>query len=365
MSKRIYLRNLPIGGGAPVSVQAMAKSSLSQGEAIFSEVKQLIQAGADAIRVAVKVVDEAKVLRKLIDEFSSFDIPFIADVHFNYKVAIESIKAGVDGLRLNPGNISDERRLSEILKAVFDFNPKIVIRVGVNSGSLPESVKGLPKVEAMVQTAQGYIKRLEDFGFYNIKVSIKSSDVRETIIANRLFSRVSQYPIHLGVTATGTFEMGIVKSAIGIGALLVDGIGDTLRVSLSGDSVSEVKLGKEILKALSLRLGVDIISCPTCGRCNVNLTEIVKELNSLIDKQPQLFSTVKKIAVMGCEVNGPGEACEADIGVAYAKGYALLFKAGKVIRRVEKSLVIEALKEELSLLKKVVLKKEIRDGSVR
>ncbi len=350
LSRKIYLKNLPIGGGSAISVQTMTKLPTRDYPALAMQIRQLIVAGADVIRVSVKFNEDVPSLARVVKEF---DVPIVADIHFNYRLAIEAIKAGCAGIRLNPGNISDGRRIKEILKAVEDFNPSLVIRVGINSGSLPEGLADMPAADAMVKAAQRYISLLEDRGFFNIKVSLKSSDVMTTIRANEMFRNVSDYPLHIGVTATGDMESGIVKSSIGIGALLSRGIGDTLRVSLSGPPMEEVKLGRSILRFLGMGQGVDIIACPTCGRAYVDAKPLVQELKGLVEEFPDRFSHISRIAVMGCEVNGPGEAMDADIGVACAKGYAIIFRNGRALRRVKESDIMQALLEEVDALKEV------------
>ena len=350
VSKRIYLKDLPIGGGSAVSVQTMTKLPTRDYPALVMQIRQLVAAGADVIRVSVKFKDDIPSLARVIREF---EVPIVADIHFNHRLAIEAIKAGCAGIRLNPGNISQRRRIKEILKAVEDFNPSLVIRVGINSGSLPNDLSDMPAADAMVKAAQRYISLLEERGFFNIKVSLKSSDVMTTIRANELFRSVSDYPLHIGVTATGDMESGIVKSSIGIGALLSRGIGDTIRVSLSGSPVDEVMLGRSILRFLGLGDGVDIIACPTCGRSYVDAKPLVRELKDLVESFPERFSHISKIAVMGCEVNGPGEAMDADIGVACAKGYAIIFRNGRALRRVKESDIMQALLEEVDALREV------------
>ncbi len=349
-SRRIFLKNLPIGGESEISIQTMAKVPTSDWDLLFSQVCSLFRLGADVVRVAVKFPSDVENLARLVKEFPNE--PIVADLHFNHKLAIEVVKTGVAGIRLNPGNISDEKKIREILKAVNDYNPQLVIRVGMNSGSIPQDLKNKKMADALVEGALRYISVLEGMGFFNIKVSLKASDVLTTIEANEKFRAISDYPLHLGVTATGDPISGIVKSSIGIGNLLLKGIGDTIRVSLNAGPEDEIKVARKILSALGLGKGVDLIACPTCGRALVDIRPIVKELSELIDQQPELFSGITRIAVMGCEVNGPGEAEDADLGVACGRGWALLFSHGKVIRRVRFNDIIKSIVDEASRMRK-------------
>ncbi len=347
-SRKIYLKDLPIGGGAPISIQTMTKVPTYDFQALISEVEALLSAGADVIRVAVKFPGDVESLRRLLKRFPQGR--FVADIHFNHKLAVEVIRLGVAGVRLNPGNISDPVKIKEILKAKDDYNPGLVIRIGVNSGSIPQDLRSKPLPEAMVESALRYISILEDLHFFNLKVSLKASDVPATVMANRLFRDRSDYPLHLGVTATGDYLSGIVKSSLGIGALLLEGIGDTIRVSLTAPSIEEVRIGKKILSALNLGGEVNIISCPTCGRCFVDIRPLVEELRRIVDSDPKRFSGIRKLAIMGCEVNGPGEAEDADVGVACGRDWALIFSRGKVLRRVRSDDIINALIEEVDRL---------------
>jgi len=322
----------------------MAKSATQNKRALFAEIKSLLKAGAQAIRIGLKYESDVDVFSEAIKRFPC---PFIADVHFNYKIALQAITANAQGLRLNPGNISNKKILKEIVSAIKSENPKIAIRVGVNSGSIEDKYRKRPLHKAMVLSALGYVKRLQDAGFSNIKVSLKGSDVISTIEANREFAQRSDLPLHLGVTATGEPEVGLVKSDIGIGCLLASGIGDTIRVSLADSSVKEVLAAKNILAALAMLPGeVDIIACPTCSRASVDIKPIVKEVSDLVRREKKLFANIKRIAVMGCEVNGPGEARDADIGIACGKGKAFLFKGDKIIREFPASDILKEIKKE-------------------
>ncbi len=355
LSRQIFLKNLPIGGGVKISLQTMTKVPTSNWELLFHQVQKVIEHGADIVRVAVKYPSDVKNLCRLVNEFAQ---PIVADIHFNHKLAIEAIKAGVAGIRLNPGNISDRSKIREILKAVRDYNPNLVIRVGMNSGSIPDDLRTKDMVEALVQGALRYVSILEDEGFFNIKVSLKASDVLTTIEANKRFRDLSDYPLHLGVTATGDSLSGIVKSSIGIGSLLLHGIGETIRVSLNASPIEEVRVGRKILSALGLGGGVDLIACPTCGRALVDIKPIVQELADLIENKPRLFAGITRIAVMGCEVNGPGEARDADLGVACGKGWGLLFAKGRAIRRVRFDDIINSMIEEAARIR------EEKDGII-
>ncbi|PIQ88894.1 MAG: 4-hydroxy-3-methylbut-2-en-1-yl diphosphate synthase [Candidatus Omnitrophica bacterium CG11_big_fil_rev_8_21_14_0_20_42_13] len=340
-SKEIKIGNVKIGAGHPIAIQSMAKVDTRNIAAVSSQIKQMQKCGCEVVRVAVKDKDAACAIRRIK---SKINIPLVADIHFNYELALFSIENGADKIRLNPGNIYKKDQVSKI--AAMANKAGIPIRVGVNSGSMR---KYSPNVEGMVKSALSYINMLEDFGFYNIVVSLKASSVSETIEAYRKFAKKSRYPLHLGITATGTTEEGRIKSAIGIGALLADGIGDTIRVSLTADPLEEIEAAKEILKALNLRsFGPEIISCPTCGRCEVDLINMVKKLEGkLSTASSQLSTRPIKLAVMGCEVNGPGEARAADFGIAFGKTSGVLFRDKKIVKRIKKAEAIKEIFKEL------------------
>ncbi|MCX5687008.1 MAG: flavodoxin-dependent (E)-4-hydroxy-3-methylbut-2-enyl-diphosphate synthase [Candidatus Omnitrophica bacterium] len=314
---------LLIGGGAPVSIQSMTKVGTSDARACVSQIKALEAAGCEIVRVAVKSLKDAEAIK---DIKKKIRIPLVADIHFNYRLALAAIKSGADKIRLNPGNIRKREEIAEVVKAAR--KAKISIRIGVNSGSMKDG---------LVESAVNYIKIFKALNFHDIIISLKASDVVTTVEAYRKMSEVCDYPLHLGVTAAGPYDSGIVKSSIGIGALVLDGIGDTIRVSLTSDPVEEIIAAKRILSALNLRrFGPEIISCPTCGRCQVDLAEIVKRLErklSTTDYGPSTKHPLS-IAIMGCEVNGPGEAKEADIGIAFGKDSGMIFKKGKIIKKV-------------------------------
>jgi (E)-4-hydroxy-3-methylbut-2-enyl-diphosphate synthase len=340
-TRQISIGPVKIGGYAPISVQSMTKTDTRDIWKTVLQIRRLEKAGCEIIRVAV--VDE-EAARAITQIKKKIQVPLIADIHFHPRLALVALESGADGLRINPGNIGGRGRLKPIVTEARDRS--IPIRIGVNAGSLEKDLLerfGGATSEAMVTSALRTIEWMEDLGFYLIKVSLKASDVPRTVEAYRLFSKKSDYPLHLGVTEAGKGSGAIVKSSIGMGLLLSEGIGDTLRVSLTGDPVEEVRIAYEILRALNLRKrGVEIISCPTCGRCEVDLTHLVEKVERAVKK----IATPLTVAIMGCVVNGPGEAKEADIGIAGGKGVGVLFKKGKVIRKFrEKDFVPVLLKE--------------------
>jgi len=341
MTKPVTIGNIKIGSKYPIRIKGMLKKSLSNKDALLKEALDLKKEGADIIRVAIKNRDDSNILSYLK---KNLDIPFVADIHFNYKLALEAIDAGFDGIRLNPLNIKDINGIREVIKKAK--TKKTHIRVGINSGGFKKRLSKEKLANEMVKNALEFIKLLEKEEFQNISVSLKASDVSTTILANRILSKKTDYPIHLGVTATGTFLEGIVKSVLGIGILLNEGIGNILRVSLTSDSVLEIKIAKFILQALNLRyFSPEIISCPTCSRTQVDLIKIVNEFQNRLDFLSS-SNLPKKIAIMGCEVNGPGEASVADIGIAFGNKRAILFKKGKIVRVLkEDNLIEEFLKE--------------------
>ena len=331
-----------VGGGNRISVQSMTNTDTRDAAATAAQINALAAAGCDIVRVAVP--DEAAA-RAVADIKRQISLPLVVDIHFDYRLALLCMENGADKVRINPGNIGDINKV----RAVCDMAKEkhIPIRIGVNGGSLEKHLLqkyGAPTAQALVESALGHVKLLEECGFYDTVLSLKASDVPTMIEAYRLAHEACDYPLHLGVTEAGTYESGTVKSAVGIGALLADGIGDTIRVSLTDDPVREVSAGIEILKALGLRKsGVTFVSCPTCGRCQIELIQIanrVYELTKNLDKDI-------KIAVMGCAVNGPGEARDADIGIAGGNGEGLLFKKGEIVRKVPQDDIIEALMQEI------------------
>ncbi len=326
---QISIGPVKIGGGAPIPVQSMTKTDTRDIRKTVRQIRRLEEAGCEVVRVAVVDEDAARAITEIKKRIH---IPLIADIHFHSHLALLALKSGADALRINPGNIGGRDRLKAVVAEAKSRS--VPIRIGVNSGSLEKDLLkrfGGTTAEAMVSSAMRAIEWMEDVGFYSIKVSLKASDVVRTVDAYRLFSQKSDYPLHLGVTEAGRGSGAVVKSSIGIGLLLKEGIGDTLRVSLTGDPVEEVHVGYEILRALNIRKrGVDIISCPTCGRCQVDLTRLVEKVERRVEK----ILTPLTVAIMGCVVNGPGEAKEADIGIAGGKGAGVLFKKGKIVRKL-------------------------------
>lgn len=345
-TRQISVGKIKIGGGAPISIQSMTNTKTQDAAATIEQIQRLAAEGCDIVRVAVPDMMAAKTLGKII---SAVDVPIIADIHFDYKLALESIVQGVAALRLNPGNIGGAAHVREVVKSARVAN--IPIRIGVNAGSLSRKLLakyGGATPEALVESALEHVAILEAEDFFDIKISLKAHDVPLTLAAYRLMSTKKNYPLHLGITEAGTVNTGVIKSAVGIGALLAEGIGDTIRVSLTGDPVVEVTVAKEILKSLGLRDGgVTLIACPTCGRTKIDLPAIAAQVEEKI-------SSIKKtmtVAVMGCVVNGPGEARTADVGIAGADGEGIIFRKGVIVRKVpESELVNELFKEIDSIL---------------
>jgi len=338
----VNVGNIPVGGGFPISVQSMTTARTQDVPTVVREIQKLTTAGCQIVRVSV--VDEAAA-RALAEIKRQIAVPLVADIHFDYRLALMAIDAGVDKIRINPGNIGNNRRVKEVLQAAQVAG--IPIRIGVNSGSLEKSLLQQsvhPTAEAMVASAAKHIELCRENNFEDLIVALKSSNVNLMIAANRLFAEQYDYPLHLGVTEAGPYRQGVIKSAIGIGTLLAEGIGDTIRVSLTDDPVEEVYAGREILKSLNLtHLGITLVSCPTCGRAEVDIIGITKEVeNRIRDMQKSLT-----VAIMGCAVNGPGEAREADLGIAGGKQVFLLFKKGKIIARIPESRAVERLLEEI------------------
>jgi (E)-4-hydroxy-3-methylbut-2-enyl-diphosphate synthase len=341
-TRQVMIGNVKVGGGAPVSVQSMCNTDTKDVPATISQIKRLEKAGCDIARLAVPDMDAATCLGKIKD---SINLPLVADIHFDYRLALEAIERGVDALRINPGNIGDRVRVEQVVRAAKAR--KIPIRIGVNSGSLEKDLLnkhgGKPCAKALVESALRNVRIFEDLGFRDIKISIKSSDVLTTVEAYRLISKKVNYPLHLGVTEAGTRVRGAVKSAVAMGILLYEGIGNTIRVSLTDDPVEEVAVGFQILGALGIRRrGIDLISCPTCGRAEVDLIRIANE----VEKRLGHIKEPMKVAVMGCVVNGPGEAKDADFGVACGKGVGLFFRKGKVVSKIAENEIVQAILAE-------------------
>lgn len=342
MTKKINIGGTFVGGGAPVSIQSMTNVKTKDIEKTAEQINELAANGCEIIRVAVPDMESAIAIDKIKSRIS---IPLVADIHFDYKLALECIKRGADKIRINPGNIGSKERVRKVAEAAGEKG--IPIRIGVNGGSLePHILKkyGRPTPEGMVDSALYHIKLLEDCGFYDIAVSLKASDVKTTVEAYRIMSKKCDYPLHLGVTEAGTVWGGTIRSAMGIGALLLDGIGDTIRVSLTADPVEEIIAAKEILRSAGLRdNGVRVVSCPTCARCQINMIPIAEKVTKAVEK----FKKPMKVAVMGCAVNGPGEAKDADIGVAGGNGCGLIFKKGKILQRVPEDRIFAELMLEI------------------
>jgi (E)-4-hydroxy-3-methylbut-2-enyl-diphosphate synthase len=338
ITKKVFVGDVPIGGGEPISIQSMTKTKTEDIKSTINQIKELEDYGCQIVRVAVPNINAALATKEIRKKIK---IPLVADIHFDYRLALTALDEGVDKIRINPGNIGSIKRIHKILEKAKERS--VPIRIGVNSGSLEKDIfEKYQKVtpEALVESALRNIKICEDADFDKIVISIKSSDVCLMINAYRLISNKMDYPLHIGVTEAGTLWSGTIKSSIGIGALLADGIGDTIRVSITGSPVEEVKVAKEILKSLNIRNdNVILISCPTCGRLQADLIPIVEQL----EKEMYRINKPLKIAIMGCAVNGPGEAREADIGVAFGKKSALIFKKGSVIAKIPENKVIETL----------------------
>ena len=344
-TRQIHIGNVAIGGGAPISVQSMCNTKTTDTKATVAQIKALQNAGCDIVRVAVPDMEAAQNLGNIIKEIN---IPLVADIHFDYKLALEAIKQGISALRLNPGNIGGEEKVRAVVKAAKEAH--IPIRIGVNAGSLDKKILakyGEVTPEALVESAMQHVKILEDLDFHDLKISLKAHDVPLTLAAYRLMSKTVDYPLHLGITEAGTVNTGIIKSAVGIGALLSEGIGDTFRISLTGDPVVEVKVANEILKSLGLKeYGPTIVACPTCGRTSIDLPAIAEQ----VEKKLAGIKDPIDVAVMGCVVNGPGEARGADVGIAGGNGEGLIFRKGEIIRKVPEENLVEELFNEIDAI---------------
>lgn len=342
-TKGIQVGTVHIGDNAPVSIQSMITTNPVKVEQSIEEINRLATAGCELVRLAVPDMAAAKAIKDIKERAM---IPLIADIHFDYRLALQAIDSGIDGLRINPGNIGS---IDNVIKVVEKAKPKLIpIRIGVNAGSLPQHVLdahgGHPTADGMVETALEHIRILESLEYDQMKVSIKATDVPLMIEAYRKLSSKIPYPLHLGVTEAGTIKQGTIKSAIGIGTLLADGIGDTIRVSLTGDPIHEVEVAKTILSSLELRtFGATMISCPTCGRCQVNLFNMA----DVVEERLKAIKAPIRVAVMGCVVNGPGEAREADFGIAGGKGQGIIFRKGKVLKTVPEQELVDTLFAEI------------------
>ncbi len=350
-TRSIKIGSVCIGGDARLAIQSMTNTDTKNKEATLSQIKALAVAGCDIVRITVPDVEAAETV-KYIKE-SGISTPIVADIHFDYRAALKAAEYGVDKIRINPGNIGDEDRVRQVAKICTEKN--IPIRIGVNSGSVEKHILakyGAPTAEALCESAMYHASLLEKFDFYNTVISIKASSVKEMIDANRLVAKRCDYPIHIGVTEAGGEKMGIIKSASGIGSLLCDGIGDTLRVSLTADPILEPEAAKNILSALEIegQCGMNIVSCPTCGRTKIDLISLSKRFEEAV-RTEGLSDIPIKVALMGCVVNGPGEAREADIGIAGGIGEAVLFSHGEIIRKIKEEDIISTLINEIKILK--------------
>lgn len=345
-TRKIMLGGIEVGGGSPITVQSMTNTKSDNVSETVQQINRLAAAGCDIVRIAVPDMAAANAIGAIKQVVT---VPLVADIHFDYRLALAAIEQGIDALRLNPGNIGGREQIEKVVRLAKQR--EIPIRIGVNAGSFEKSLlekyNGHPTPEAMVESALQHVRILEELDFSAIKISLKANDVPMTIKAYELISQAVSYPLHLGITEAGTRTSGIIKSAVGIGALLAGGIGDTLRISLTGDPVEEVRVAKEILQALNLRTyGPTLISCPTCGRCNINLSEITEKVEAYL----ATISAPLKVAVMGCAVNGPGEAKEADIGIAGGQGEGLVFKKGVIIKKVQENEIVDTLITEIALM---------------
>ena len=331
--------------GKHIYIQSMLNVNSNDIEGSVKQAKELEDAGCEIIRIAIPDMNAIKLIPAIKEKIS---VPLVADIHFDYKLALEAVSAGIDKVRINPGNIGSMDRVKQVADACRSRN--IPIRIGVNSGSLEKEILaeyGSPTPEAMVKSAMRHIEMLNRFDFDDIVVSIKSSDVKRMIKAYRLMAETTNYPLHLGVTEAGTERMGLIKSAVGIGSLLADGIGETIRVSLTDDPVKEIYAGIDILKALGLRKGIRIVACPTCGRTRIDLVGLAKEVESAINANKAYAEKDLTVAVMGCVVNGIGEGKEADIGVAGGDGCGVIFRKGEIVKKVAENEIISALLNEI------------------
>ena len=341
-SPTIAIGQVTIGGENPVAVQSMTNTKTENIPATVDQIHRLTDRGCEIIRCAVPTLEAAQALKEIRKQIA---IPLVADIHFDYRLALAALESGVDALRLNPGNIGGRDRVEKVVEAARQR--QVPIRIGVNAGSLPKDLLekyGHPTAEALVEAAWRHIHILEEMDYNNIVISLKAHDVPLTLAAYRLMARECDYPLHVGITEAGTIRSGLIKSAVGIGTLLAEGIGDTIRVSLTGDPLAEIDAGFEILKSLGLRQhGPTLVSCPTCGRTCWSLEKVAKEVEARLAEIPEPIT----VAVMGCVVNGPGEAREADVGIAGGKGEGLLFRKGQILRKVPEARLVEELFEEI------------------
>ncbi|MEG0296018.1 MAG: flavodoxin-dependent (E)-4-hydroxy-3-methylbut-2-enyl-diphosphate synthase [Clostridium sp.] len=344
-TRKVKLGDIYIGGDAPITIQSMTNTDTRDAEATLNQIRELYVAGCQIVRCAVPDMEAAEALKEIC---AKSPIPVVADIHFDYRLALKAVENGISKIRINPGNIGSEDRVKAVVEACKSKN--IPIRIGVNSGSLEKDIlerDGKPTPKGLVESALRHVKILEDLDFKDIVISIKSSNVKMMIESYRLMSESCNYPLHLGVTESGTPFRGTIKSSIGIGTLLAEGIGDTLRVSLTSDPIEEIKVAKEMLYCLGLKeQALEFVSCPTCGRTQIDLIGIAQE----VEKRLEGMNKAIKVAVMGCVVNGPGEAREADIGIAGGKGEGIIFKKGVIIKKVKEEDLVEELMKEIELL---------------
>ena len=350
-TKKITVGNTAIGGDAPIAIQSMTNTDTHDVQATIAQIRELAQRGCDIVRITVPDLAAADTIAAIKE--SGIETPIVADIHFDYKVALRCAEVGVDKIRINPGNIGDDERVKAVCRACSAAN--IPIRIGVNGGSLEKNILakyGAPTPEALCESAMYHISLLERYDFDNIIVSMKASNPYNMIKANRMLAAMCEYPLHLGVTEAGSREIGALKSAVGIGSLLCDGIGDTIRVSLTDKPEFEADAAKDILRAVGVegQCGMDIVSCPTCGRTKIDLISLVREFEDAA-KREKLTDMPIKVALMGCVVNGPGEAREADIGIAGGKGEAVLIKRGEIVSKIDETKIVETLIEEIKKLK--------------
>ncbi|MEI8133775.1 MAG: flavodoxin-dependent (E)-4-hydroxy-3-methylbut-2-enyl-diphosphate synthase [bacterium] len=342
-SRQVMVGNIAVGGGAPISVQSMTKTKTGDAKGTLEQIRRVEEAGCDIIRVTVNDWEAAEAMKEIV---AGSKIPVVADIHFNHIFAIKALEAGVAKVRLNPGNIGSIERIHQVLSLAKER--RVPIRIGVNSGSLEKDIlekHGYPTAEALFESAMRHVDICEDFGFSDIIISVKSTDVRLMIAAYRLIAERTDYPLHLGVTEAGTMRVGTIKSSVGIGTLLAEGIGDTIRVSLTDEPEKEIEVGKEILRSLSLASrNVEIIACPTCGRLEIDLFKVCDEL----ERATNHLKKPVKVAILGCVVNGPGEAADADIGIAAGQGVGILYRKGVVIRRIKEEDIVPVLIEEIT-----------------
>ncbi len=351
-TKEIRVGNRALGGDHPIAIQSMTNTDTANVEATVAQIRAMEDRGCDIVRVSVPTLESAESILGI--KAAGIRIPVVADIHFDYKIALRCVELGFDKIRINPGNIGDDERVRAVCRACMEKN--IPIRIGVNSGSLEKHIlakHGAPTPQALCESALYHAALLEKFDFENTVISIKASTVADMIEANRLLAQSCPYPLHLGVTEAGGGNRGLIKSAVGIGALLCDGIGDTIRVSLTDDPVEEIDAAKQILRAVGIegQSGMDIVSCPTCARTKIQLIPLVKRFEAAV-KEAGLEDVPVKVALMGCVVNGPGEAREADIGIAGGIGEAVFFRHGEIVEKIPEEAIIDRLLTEIRLMKK-------------